>query len=64
MSNSGIKKGIKRCEKRIAQAKRKLKFSRLDSDKDAARQCIKHNESKILLLRQQMIFNEVIHERD
>lgn len=54
-----IKKGIKRCNKRIGQAKRKLQFSRLDSDKDAARACIKHNESKKLLLEQKLIFNEV-----
>lgn len=58
--DSGIKKGIKRCEKRIVQAKRKLKFSRLDSDKEAARICIQHNESKKLILEQQLKFNEVI----
>lgn len=61
MSNSGIKKGIKRCEKRIAQARNKLKFAKLDSDREAARACIRHNESKKLLLKQQMIFNEVIY---
>lgn len=60
MSNSAINKGIARCKKRIAQAKRKLKYSKLDSDKDAARECIKHNESKKLLLEQQKIFNEVV----
>lgn len=64
MSNSGIEKGIKRCEKRIAQARNKLKFSRLDSDRDAARACIRYNESKKLLLKQQMIFNEVYYGKD
>ena len=59
LSNSAINSGIKRCRKRIAQAKRKLKFSKLDSDKDAARECIKHNESKILRLEQQLLFNEL-----
>lgn len=60
MSSSAIDKGIARCKKRIAQAKRKLTFSRLDKDKDAARECIKHNERKRLLLEQQKIFNEAI----
>ena len=48
---------MERCDKRIAQAKNKLRWSRTWEDKDAAQTAIDEQESKKLKLRQQIAFN-------
>ena len=63
-NNKTLHKAIERCDKRIAQAKNKLRWSRTWEDKDAAQATIDEQESKKLVLRQQIAFNVAVkHEQ-
>lgn len=63
-NNKTLHKAIERCDKRIAQAKNKLRWSRTWEDKDAAQTMIDEQESKKLQLRQQTAFNVAVkHEQ-
>lgn len=59
-NNKTLHKAIERCDKRIAQAKSKLRWSRTWEDKDAAQATIDEQESKKLVLRQQIAFNVAV----
>lgn len=56
-SNKTLLKAIERCDKRIARASNKKKYSRNRVDIEAAENMIKAQESKRLILQQQMILN-------
>lgn len=63
-NNKTLHKAIERCEKRIAQAKNKKRWSRTWEGKDKADETIKEQESKKLVLRQQIAFNVAVkHEQ-
>lgn len=62
-NNKTLLKAIERCEKRIARAKAKRKWSKSILDRDKALEVIQENESKMLRLRQQIQFNVVTKER-
>lgn len=63
-NNKTLHKAIERCDKRIAQAKNKLRWSRAWEDKDVAQAAIDEQESKKLVLRQQIAFNVAVkHEQ-
>ncbi len=59
-NNKTLHKAIERCDKRIAQAKNKKRWSRTWEDKDKADETIKEQESKKLVLRQQIAFNVAV----
>lgn len=61
-SNKTLHKAIERCDKRIAQAKNKLRWSRSFQDKDDAQVMIKEQESKKLKIQQQIRFNMVMRD--
>ena len=54
---------MERCDKRIAQAKNKKRWSRSWEDKEAAESMIKEQESKKLRLQQQIRFNNVQRDK-
>lgn len=56
-NNKTLHKAIERCDKRIAQAKNKKRWSRTWEDKDKSDETIREQESKKLVLRQQIAFN-------
>lgn len=56
-SNKTLHKAIERCDKRIAKARNKRRWSKSILDRDKAQEVIEENESKILRLRQQIKFN-------
>lgn len=63
-NNKTLHKAIERCDKRIAQAKNKKRWSRAWEDKDKADETIREQESKKLVLRQQIAFNVAVkHEQ-
>lgn len=62
--NKSILKGIERCNKRIARAQNKKKYSRKPEDIEAAESMIKEQESKKLLLQQQIRFNNVQRDKE
>ena len=61
-NNKTLFKAIERCDKRIAQAKNKLQWSRSFQDKDDAQAMIEEQESKKLKLQQQIRFNMVMKD--
>ncbi len=61
-NNKTLHKAIERCDKRIAQAKNKLRWSRSFQDKDDAQAMIEEQESKKLKLQQQIRFNMVMKD--
>lgn len=61
-NNKTLHKAIERCDKRIAQAKNKLRWSRSFQDKDDAQSMIEEQESKKLKLQQQIRFNTVMRD--
>ena len=61
-NNRTLHKAIERCDKRIAQAKNKLRWSRIFKDKDDAQAMIEEQESKKLKLQQQIRFNTVMRD--
>ena len=61
-NNKTLHKAIERCDKRIAQAKNKLQWSRSFQDKDDAQAMIEEQESKKLKLQQQIRFNMVMKD--
>ena len=63
-NNKTLFKAIERCEKRIARAKNKRRWSRSILDRDKADETIKEQESKILRLRQQIRFNDATRTRN
>ena len=62
-NNKTLLKAIERCDKRIAQAKNKKRWSRSWEDKEAAESMIKEQESKKLRLQQQIRFNNVQRDK-
>lgn len=56
-NNKTLHKAIERCEKRLIRLKDKLRWSVDEKDRIAAREAIAGNDSKILILRQQIILN-------
>lgn len=63
-NNKTLHKAIERCDKRIAQAKNKKRWSRTWEDKDKADETIREQELKKLQLRQQIAFNVAVkHEQ-
>lgn len=58
-NNKTLYKAIERCDKRIAQARKKLRWSDDEKDREKARQAITENQSKKLRLEQQIIFNNI-----
>lgn len=63
-NNKTLHKAIERCNKRIAQAKNKKRYSRKLEDIEAAENMIKEQESKKLLLGQQIRFNNVQRDKE
>tara|TARA_R100000388_G_C7119154_1_gene100137 strand:- start:218 stop:409 length:192 start_codon:yes stop_codon:yes gene_type:complete len=61
-SNKTILKAIERCDNRIERAKAKAKYSSRKEDREAAKEAIEEQESKIIRLRQQIIFNNFKRE--
>ena len=61
-NNKTLHKAIERCDKRIAQAKNKKRWSRSWEDKDKADETIREQESKKLKLQQQIRFNMVMKD--
>lgn len=59
-NNKTLLKAMERCEKRIAQARNKEKYSRSPKHIESAMATIEENESKILRLRQKIQFNIAI----
>lgn len=59
-NNKTLHKAIERCDKRIAQARNKKRWSRTWEDKDKADETIREQESKKLKLRQQIAFNVAV----
>ena len=59
-NNKTLHKAIERCDKRIAQARNKKRWSRSWEDKDKADETIREQESKKLKLRQQIAFNVAV----
>lgn len=62
-NNKTLLKAMERCDKRIAQAKNKKRWSRSWEDKEAAESMIKEQESKKLRLQQQIRFNNVQRDK-
>lgn len=62
--NRTLQRAIERCEKRLSRARNKLRCSKSELDRDAARKAIQEQESKILRLRQQIIFNRAQRDID
>ena len=63
-NNKTLHKAIERCDKRIAQARNKKRWSRSWEDKDKADETIREQESKKLKLRQQIAFNVAMKDAD
>ena len=63
-NNKTLHKAIDRCDKRIDQAKNKKRYSRKPEDIEVAERMIKEQESKKLLLEQQIRFNNVQRDKE
>lgn len=63
-NNKTLYKAIERCDKRIAQARNKKRWSRSWEDKDKADETIREQESKKLKLRQQIAFNVAMKDAE
>lgn len=63
-NNKTLHKAIERCDKRIAQARNKKRWSRTWEDKDKADETIREQESKKLKLRQQIAFNVAMKDAE
>tara|TARA_Y100001960_G_C13999028_1_gene505854 strand:- start:118 stop:339 length:222 start_codon:yes stop_codon:yes gene_type:complete len=63
-NNKTLHKAIERCDKRIAQARNKKRWSRTLEDKDKADETIRDQESKKLKLRQQIAFNVAMKDAE
>lgn len=63
-NNKTLHKAIERCDKRIAQARNKKRWSRNWEDKDKADETIREQESKKLKLRQQIAFNVAMKDAE
>lgn len=61
-NNKTLLKAIERCDKRIAQAKNKEQWAKRWEDKEAAKKTIAEQESKKLLLQQQIQMNMVMKD--
>lgn len=61
-NNKTLYKAIERCDKRIAIARKKLKHSYYEPDREKARKAIVDNKAKKLRLEQQIIFNNIHRE--
>lgn len=61
-NNKTLAKAIERCDKRIALAQKKLRWSMGGNDRYSAEQSINENESKKLRLQQQIVFNNIAGE--
>lgn len=62
-NNKTLLKAIEQCDKRIARAKNKKRWSRSWEDKEAAESMIAEQESKKLRLQQQIRFNNVQRDK-
>lgn len=62
-NNKTLFKAIERCDKRIALARNKKRWSRKIEDKEAADETIRQQELKKLRLQQQIRFNNAIGDK-
>lgn len=61
-NNKTLNKAIERCDKRIAKAENKKRWSSKWEDKENAIETIKKQESKKLLLQQQIQLNTAMRK--
>ena len=59
-SNKTLIKAMERCDKRIAQAKNKKRYSRNEQDRIDALETIRLNESNKIRIQQQISFNSAM----